>query len=167
MAKALSFSSEIFIIGVNPYVPVPKGILEQLFIDAQRNSGPIPVKGTLNGKLFIQTVVKYSDLWRLYLNGIMRKDAGIDVGDVAHVTLAFNAHPKVEHMPVLLLEALKKDAAAKSAYEVLAPYRKKEILRYLNSMKTEESLARNIGKIILHLKGEKTDTLHALMRTKK
>ncbi|MEO5572369.1 MAG: YdeI/OmpD-associated family protein [Bacteroidia bacterium] len=35
----------------------------------------------------------------------------------------------------------------------LSPYRQKEIMRYLNSMKTEESVKRNIAKIILHLTG--------------
>lgn len=52
-----SFSATIEIIGVNPYVEIPEDILQSLFDSAKKSSGPIPVKGTLNGHTFIQTLV--------------------------------------------------------------------------------------------------------------
>jgi hypothetical protein len=162
----VSYSGVIKIIGVNPYLSVPKKILSAIFKQSGKEKGPIPVKGTLNGKPFIQTLVKYQGEWRLYLNTPMRKAAGIDVGDKGIVEIAFDPKPRLEPMPPKFKLALSKDKTAKSTYEKLIPSRKKEILRYLNSMKTEASLEKNIEKFLMHLRGEKVDTLNALMRVK-
>ncbi|HET9137258.1 MAG TPA: YdeI/OmpD-associated family protein [Candidatus Kapabacteria bacterium] len=164
--KKLKFSSQIEIIGVNPYIYLPTAVLKALFTQAGKEKGPIPVKGTLNDKSFIQTLVKYQGQWRLYLNTPMRKAAGIDVGDKATVEIAFDPKPRLEPMPEKFKLALSKDKTAKAAYEKLIPSRKKEVLRYLNSMKTEASLEKNVEKFLMHLRGEKVDTLNALMRVK-
>ena len=83
----LSFSAMIAKIGVNPYVLIPAIVLNELFKQAGRNKGPIPVKSNLNGHAFIQNLVKFSGKWRLYLNTPMRKAAGIDVGDMADMKI--------------------------------------------------------------------------------
>jgi len=149
-----SFSAKIFIISkINPVVDVPEEVLEYLFKKAGKNKGPIPVKGKLNGKKFIQTVVKYGGAWRLYLNGPMRASAGIDTGDIANVEIDFDPAPPEISMNPSLAKALTKNKPAKAAFDALAPYRRKEILRYLGSMKTEESLARNVEKVVKNLLG--------------
>ncbi len=56
------FSAKVLIIGINPYVYLPEAVLSAIFKQAQRNKGPIPVRGTLNGKSFQQTLVKYQQL---------------------------------------------------------------------------------------------------------
>jgi uncharacterized protein YhdP len=166
-----SFSARIFIISkINPVVDVPDDVLEYLFKRAGKNKGPIPVKGKLNGKKFIQTVIKYGGAWRLYLNGPMRESAGISgdgTGDIADVEIDFDPAPRDVPMPAPLEKALRKNRPAQSEFEKLSPSRQKEILRYLGSMKTEESLMRNVEKVLKHLVGEKTDTLHGLMRREK
>jgi hypothetical protein len=163
-----SFSAKIFIISkINPVVDVPDEVLEALFEQAGRSKGPIPVRGLLNGAEFIQNVIKYEGAWRLYLNGPMRKSAGIDTGDMANVEIEFDPRPREEPVPGKFEAVLKASEVAKAEFDRLSPSRKKEILRYLNSMKTEESLVRNIEKVIKHLVGEPTDTLHALMRKEK
>ena len=87
MFRMKSFSSKIQLIGVNPYVLLPVSVLKHLFEQAGKDKGAIAVKGKLNGKSFIQNLVKYSGKWRLYLNGPMRQAAGIDVGDMANVEI--------------------------------------------------------------------------------
>lgn len=67
------FSARIYIIGVNPYVLLPAKTLKAIFQQAQKSKGPIPVRGTMNGAVYTQTLVKYSGKWRLYLNMPMRK----------------------------------------------------------------------------------------------
>ena len=148
-----SFIAKIYIIGVNPYVKVPKTILDELFQQSGKSKGPIPVKGFLNGKPFVQTLVKYAGVWRLYLNTPMRKAAGIDVGDTADVKIAFDSRPRVIPMHPKLKAALAKNKKAAAAFNRLSPSRQKEITRYIHSLKTEESLQRNIIKVISHLKG--------------
>ena len=149
-----SFSAKILKIGVNPYVLLPTPVLNQLFKQAGKDKGPIPVCGTLNGNEFVQTLVKYSGKWRLYLNTPMRKTSAIDVGDTAHVKIKFDSKPRIISMHPKLRIALNKNKKAKSTFDKLAPYRQKEILRYINFIKTEESVIRNIEKVINHLLGK-------------
>lgn len=164
-SRVKSFSAKIFIISkINPVVNVPDEVLEYLFKKAGKNKGPIPVRGKLNGEKFIQTVVKYQGAWRLYLNGEMRRSARVDTGDIARVEIDFDPVPRIVPMPPQLEKALRKNKVARVEFDKLSPSRQKEILRYLGSMKTEESLARNTEKIVKQLLGEKTDTLQALMR---
>ena len=56
---------------------------------------------------------------------------------------------------------------ANAEFEKLSPGRKKEILRYLGFLKSEEALMRNIDRVVKYLRGETTETLHALMRKPK
>ncbi|MEO8148257.1 MAG: YdeI/OmpD-associated family protein [Bacteroidia bacterium] len=151
-----SFSSLILKIGINPYVKVPSKVLNELFFQAGKSKGPIPVKGKLNGKPFIQHVVKYKGVWRLYLNTPMRKAAGIDVGDMAYVEIDFDNTPRIIPIHSKLADTLSKNKKAKETFEKLAPYRQKEIIRYVNSLKTEESVNRNIIKIMEHLTGKQS-----------
>ena len=112
-----SFSAKIFIIGVNPYVLLPETVLQSLCKRAARDKGPIPVRGTLNGNAFTQTLVKYSGKWRLYLNTPMRKATGIDVGDIANVKIEYNPEVRIIPMHPKLQEALQQNEKAKSAFE--------------------------------------------------
>ena len=148
-----SFSRRIIKLGINPCVDVPGTVMRELFKQAGRSKGPIPVKGKLNNKSFKQTVVKYRGSWRLYLNTPMRLDAGIDVGDTAKVAMKFDPQPRPVPMNPTLGRALAKNRRARKAFDDLTPSRQKEILRYLNSMKTEESTERNVRKIIHQLIG--------------
>jgi hypothetical protein len=157
-----SFLEKVAKIGINPYVSVPEDVLNSLFQQANKSRGPIPVRGRIKGKEFRQTLVKYQGAWRLYINGLMRQAAEVDVGDQVHVDIEFDPETRVERMHPKLTRALSQNKTAKAAFESLTPSRQKEILRYLNSMKTERSLERNVEKIIQHLLGEKPEGTRAL-----
>ena len=149
-----SFSAKIFKIGINPYVLIPATILKEIFKQAGKNKGPIPVCGTINEKKFTQTLIKYSGKWRLYLNTPMRKSAGIDVGDIANIEISFDPGDRTTPMHPKLKSALEKNKKALAEFNNQVPSRKKEILRYINSLKTEESLERNIKRAIGFLTGK-------------
>ena len=149
-----SFSAKIFKIGINPYVLLPATILKEIFKQAGKNKGPIPVCGTINENKFTQTLVKYSGKWRLYLNTPMRKSAGIDVGDIANIEISFDPGDRTTPMHPKLKSALEKNKKALAEFNNQVPSRKKEILRYINSLKTEESLERNIKRAIGFLTGK-------------
>lgn len=152
--KEYSFSAEMFIIGVNPYVFLPEQVISKLCKDAGKTKGAIPVKGTINGKDFIQTLVKYQGAWRLYINGIMRNAAGVDVGDKVEIAIAYDPSSREVPMHPKFKEALEKNAKAKEAFEKYPPSHQKEINRYLNNMKTDTRLKKNIDRIVRHLRGE-------------
>jgi hypothetical protein len=79
----IKFKAKIEMIGVNPFVFLPDSVLHEIFIQAGKNKGKIPVKIKIDGHEFTQTLIKWSGSWRLYLNTPMRKAAKKDVGDVS------------------------------------------------------------------------------------
>ena len=115
----VSFTAKILKIGINPYVGLPEDVLNTLFKQADKNKGPIPVRGTLNNKRFKQTLVKYQGAWRLYLNTQMRHDAGIDVGDDAKVEIEFDSEPRIVPIHPKFARALLKNKEVKAAFEKL------------------------------------------------
>jgi hypothetical protein len=159
-----AFSAVVRIIGINPYVTPPAAVRDALFAQAQKETSPIPVRGTLNDHAFTQTLVKYAGAWRLYLNGPMLKAAKLGVGDRAHVEIAYDPTPRTTPVHPLFAAALKADAKARAAFDALIPSRQKEILRYLQNLKSDASVARNVEIFLKHLRGDKTATHSALMR---
>lgn len=146
-----SFSAKIQIIGINPYVLLPQDLLKYIFQKAGKDKGAIPVELKIADKEFIQNLVKYSGKWRLYLNTPMRKAAGKDVGDIIKIKIDFDAKERVIPMHPKLKKVFQQDPVAKAAFNKLSPSRQKEILRYINFMKSEESVDKNIQRAINHL----------------
>lgn len=154
MSTSFTFSAEIKIIDINPYVFLPEEVLEGLFIQAGKSKGPIPVKGIMNGHGFIQTLVKFRNAWRLYLNTPMREATNTKVGDTVTITISYDSEPREEKMHPKLKDALHNHKEAKRVYDGLRPSLQKEIIRYINFLKTEESVNRNVEKAIRFLLGK-------------
>ena len=149
-----SFSAKIQIIGINPYVLLPSSLLKYIFQKAGKDKGAIPVKLKIGGEDFIQNLVKYSGKWRLYLNGPMRKAVSKDVGDTIKIKIDFDAKERTTPIHPKLKKAFKENREAKAAFDKLSPSRQKEILRYINNLKSEETVDKNIQRAIAHLTGK-------------
>ncbi|AKK74488.1 hypothetical protein OK18_19365 [Chryseobacterium gallinarum] len=149
-----SFTARLDIIGINPFVFVPEEVLAFIFTQSGRNKSPIPVKGTVNGKEFTQNLMKYLGEWRLYINLTMLKNSPQRVGEVIEVTLAYDNSDRIISIHPQLEEAIKKSAVASANFDKLIPSRRHELIRYINNLKTEAGIQRNIEKIIRHLHGE-------------
>lgn len=152
--KNYSFDATIEIIGINPYVQVPETILKEIFSQAGKNKGHIPVAGTINGLPYKQTLLKYSGLWQLYINTLMLKDSPKRVGETIKVTIEYDPSDRTIKPHPKLTEALKSNLEAKSKFDNLAPSIQKEIVRYISSLRTEESRNRNIERAINFLLGK-------------
>lgn len=150
----ITFKAKIDIIGINPFVLLPARVLKSIFTQAGKDKGPIRVKGTIDGHPYTQTLVKYSGHWRLYINGPMLKVSGKEVGDSTSLTIEFNPRKKVVPMHPRLEAALKANKKAKAKFDSLPPSRQEEICRYINHLKTEAAITKNIDKAIQHLLGK-------------
>jgi len=148
-----SFSAEIKIIGINPFVFLPHHALEALFEQAGKNKGKIPVRMSIDGHEFTQTLVKYSGSWRLYLNTPMRAAAKKQVGDMARFEIAYDSVPRIIEPHPELVKALNKNAEAKTMFENLSPSLQHEIVRYISYLKTDVSVERNVKRAINFLLG--------------
>jgi len=153
-SKIYKFSAEIYIIGANPFVFIPDVVLESVFRDANKNKGKIPVKMKIECHEFIQTLIKYSGHWRLYLNTPMRKMAQKEVGDTANFEIAFDPEERVIPMHPKLAKALNENLDAQRIFDSLRPSLQLEIIRYISFLKTQESLDKNVLRAVNFLLGK-------------
>jgi len=148
------FKAVIDIIGINPYVFVPDKILKSLFEKSGKEKGAIPVCGTINGKDYKQTLVKFSGHWRLYINTTMLKNSPKRIGETADITIAFDPEGRTITPHPKLIEALRAEPKAKQIFDGLSASRQKEIVRYISSLKTESSVDKNVSRAIDFLLGK-------------
>ena len=148
------FTAQLEIIGINPFVFIPEKILNEIFETSGKSKSPIPVKGTVNGKEFKQNLMKYLGEWRLYINLTMLKDSPKRIGEIIEVSVEFDDSERVISIHPQLDKAIKENPVALQNFENLIPSRRLELIRYINNLKTEASIQRNVEKIIKHLHGE-------------
>src|SRR5262245_46241981 len=149
----IKFKAKIEIIGVNPFVFLPDKVLHQIFAQAGKNKGKIPVKIKIDGHEFPQTLIKWSGSWRLYLNIPMRKAAKKDVGDIANFEIVFDPIERIVSMHPKFEKALRENKEAKKVFDSLRPSLQLEINRYFSFLKSESAVDRNVTKAIQFLLG--------------
>lgn len=152
--KAVYFNAVIDIIGINPFVFVPEPVLKDLFREFGKDKGPVPVKGTINGKAYQQTLVKFAGEWRLYINTVMLPKSPERVGENIEVSIELDFSDRTIHPHPKLVRALKDNPEADAVFKSLAPSLQNEIVRYIANLKTEASVERNVEKAIGFLLGK-------------
>lgn len=150
--------------GINPCVVPPDDVLKYVFKQAHKHKGPIPVRGTIGGAQYTQTLVKYLNHWRLYINGPMLKNSGYKNGSVASITIEFDPSSRPERPHKEFAAALQTSAKCTAAFLSLIPSHRKEINRYINHIKTDATRKKNIGIVMQFLRGERPAGLHAVLR---
>jgi hypothetical protein len=148
------FFAKLDIIGVNPYVYLPGELLEALLALAGQHKGKVPVRGTVNGQPYRQTLVKYAGAWRLYINMTMLKDSPRRIGEELEVSIEYDPDDRSIAMHPKLQAALEENPKAKAVFEQLSPSRQLEIVRYIAHLKSEASVERNVARAVGFLTGE-------------
>ncbi|TSJ47934.1 DUF1905 domain-containing protein [Fluviicola chungangensis] len=148
------FDAKIKIIGMNPFVFVPGPVLADLFREFGKDKGPVPVKGTVNGKPYQQTLVRYAGEWRLYINTKMLPKSPERIGEKIKIGIELDLSDRTIQPHPKLVQALKENAQANVIFESLAPSLQHEIVRYIANLKTEASVDRNVIKAIDFLLGK-------------
>jgi hypothetical protein len=147
------FKANIDIIGINPFVFIPENILKDIFKQAGKEKGFIPVKGIINAKPYKQTLVKFKGYWRLYINTTMLKNSPHRIGETIELSITFDPIERTITPHPKFIKALEENSNAKIVFNGLAPSKKHEIIRYISFLKTETSVDRNITKAIDFLLG--------------
>jgi hypothetical protein len=148
------FNAAIDIIGINPFVYVPKQILQEIFIQAGKDRGHIPVCVEINHRKYKQTLVKFSGEWRLYINTSMLKNSPKRVGEIINIAIEFDPSDRTIQPHPEFLQALDRNIEAKQVFERLSVSRQKEIIRYISFLKSAESVTKNVKKAIGFLTGK-------------
>lgn len=148
------FEAEIAIIGINPFVYVPAEILREIFRQAGKEKGKIPICGTINGRPYQQTLIKYQGDWRLYVNTTMLKNSPKRIGEIIALTIEVDYSDRSIKPHQKFVDALEQNQEAKVVFDQLSPSLQNEMVRYIANLKTEMSIDKNIVKAIGFLLGK-------------
>ena len=149
-----SFKAEIEIIGINPFVFVPKHILKKIFVQAGKDKGYIPISGIINGKEYVQTLLKYRGYWRLYINTTILPNSPKRIGELIKVIIKLDTQDRTIKPNPKLVKAFDENKEAKNVFDKLTASKQKEIISYISYLKTDVSIEKNIEKIIGFLIGK-------------
>lgn len=153
------FKAKIYKAGINPCVKVPRKITSNMVA----TKGYISVKGKIRDHVFTQTLVPVKgEGYRLYVNGPMIKGADVSLGQIVNFEIEQASLKKRAHR---MHKALKKKLVENNllhSFKKLSPSHQKEILKYLSYIKTEETLIRNVDKVVKGLKGTEPSSLFRL-----
>ncbi|WP_144282001.1 YdeI/OmpD-associated family protein [Chryseobacterium echinoideorum] len=128
-------------------IQVSEGILEQL------NGGKKPlVKVTLNGYTYRSAVGKMDGEFMISLSAENRANANVQGGQTLEVILELDTEQRTVELPKELQDEFDNNEDAKSAFEKLAPSRKKAMVLSINEAKTDETRKKRIEKAINSLK---------------
>lgn len=144
------FTAIIHKAGINPYVSIPLPVSAAFF-----RHGYIPVKGYIEKFPIKANLVPVgNNRYRLYVNGDMRKGAQVTVGDHVTVRLDLDTQPRILPEPKALKKALAKNPRERDIWCSIRPSQRREILLYLNYLKSAEAIERNAKKVIAMLKNK-------------
>ncbi len=150
-----TFKAKIYKIGINWAVDVPVKISNQLI----REKGYIQIKGTINNFPFSKSLVPVKDSpYRLFVNYLMMKGGKTALGKTATFSIEQDHQKKETKYPMSkLLRSRLSETGLVEVFDNLTAARKMDILRYLDRLKTEETLIRNVEKVIAQLKRKEKD----------
>lgn len=150
-----TFKAKIYKVGINACVDVPAEITGKM----EPRAGHIKIKGKINGFDFGKNLVPVKDgPHRLFVNIPMLKGGQTGLGQYAEFEIRqnFESEKKTYPMPPQLKERLRSKGLEEN-FNKLTASRKKDILKYLNYIKTEATLERNIEKLITKMENREKD----------
>jgi hypothetical protein len=158
MKQRVDLTGRVLIVGVNPYVDVSA---ERVTMLRPAWRKPLPVLVRINGgpkKPWRTNLIPTGGgPFRLYLHGAMRATADIEVGDEVRIGLevdtAYHTNP-AHSMPQWFQAALDADSKINENWLRLSPSQRKEVVRYLGALKSEEARERNLQRALSVLRGE-------------
>jgi Bacteriocin-protection, YdeI or OmpD-Associated/Domain of unknown function (DUF1905) len=148
----------VLIVGVNPYVYVSPEQVTTLRSEWRR---PLPVLVWINegseAPWRTNLMPTAGGPFRLYLHGAMRATAKVQVGDEVRIGLEvddeYDSKP-AHSMPPWLRSEIDADSRVSENWLKLSPSQRKEVVRYLGALKSDEARERNLQRVLSVLRGE-------------
>ncbi|MET0300132.1 MAG: DUF1905 domain-containing protein [Flavitalea sp.] len=143
------FSAKLYKIGINLVVDVPLKITSRLVA----TRGLIRIRGFINEHPFHTTLMPVKEKpYILYVNIPMLKGAGVqESGRATFLIEQDNANYEVHYPMLPALDKQLKEHKLTKNFNLLSESRKKDILKYLNNVKSVKTLNKHIGTVIQKL----------------
>jgi hypothetical protein len=114
------------------------------------------VQVTANGATVAARIARMGGENLLGFSKKLRADLGVEIGDVIDVVIALDAGPREFEVPPALAAAFADDAAAKAAFDALAPSRRKEFTSWIDEAKRNETKQSRLEQTLQMLREGRT-----------
>jgi hypothetical protein len=142
------FAAKIYKLGIIRVVDVPLEVSRSL--DAGR--GHIPVQGTVERVPLRTTLVPAGNgRHRLAIHGDIYRKLRIDAGAVVEISIEPDEESREPVLPPSLVAALKFSPAATAEFRAMTTALRRQIVRYLTSARSIETVERRIAKFVARL----------------
>ncbi len=138
------FAGRIYRVGLIRYVDVPPEISKTF-----GRSPHVPVTGTIEG-IPVQTtlVSRGKGAYRMAVHGDVRKKLHADSGAVVEVAIALDEEPREPVLPPAMVLALRNAPGAQRKFREMTTALRRQVVRYLTSVKSQETLERRVCKLV-------------------
>jgi hypothetical protein len=114
------------------------------------------VRVTANGATVAARIGRMGGENLLGFSKKLRADLGVEIGDVVDVAIVLDAAPREVEVPPALVVALGEDPAAKAAFDALAPSYRKELARWIDEAKRDETRSARVERTLRMLREGRT-----------
>jgi hypothetical protein len=114
------------------------------------------VRVTANGSTVAARIGRMGGENLLGFSKKLRADLGVEIGDVLDVVIALDTAPRQVELPPELVTALGEDAAARAAFDALAPSHRKEFARWIDEATRDETRRSRAGQTLQMLRTGRT-----------
>jgi hypothetical protein len=139
------FSAKIYKVGIIRFVDVPADVSRVLGDGAAH----VAVKGEIEGHpLQTMLVSRGKGCYRMAIHGDIRKKLKADSGGVVELAIERDEESREPVLPPALVLALRNSPKAQSVFRNMTTALRRQIVRYLTSVKRQGTLERRVSKLI-------------------
>jgi Domain of unknown function (DUF1905)/Bacteriocin-protection, YdeI or OmpD-Associated len=137
------FSAKIYKVGMIRFVDVPANVSQAVGDGATH----VAVKGEVDGVPLRSTLVsRGKGCYRLAIHGDIRKKLRIDSGAAVEIAIEKDEESREPVLPPALVLALRNSPKAQAAFRQMTTALRRQVVRYLTSVKQQQTLERRISK---------------------
>ena len=158
------FCGRIYKIGFIRFLDVPADVSRELSDGATT----VAVRGTVEGAPLKTTLVpRGHGCHRLAIHGEIRKKLRVDTGAIVEVALQRDEESREPALPPALTLALRQSPKAQAEFRSMTTALRRQIVRYLTSVKQQATLERRVAKFVQRLGKRKRRTLKGAAKPQK
>lgn len=139
------FSGRMYRVGLIRFVDVPAEVSQAI----GNGAAHVAVRGEVDGVAVQSTLVsRGKGCYRLAIHGDIRKKLKVDAGAIVEIAIERDEGPREPVLPPALVLALRNSPKAQKAFRRMTTALRRQLVRYLTSVKQQETLERRVVKMV-------------------
>jgi Bacteriocin-protection, YdeI or OmpD-Associated/Domain of unknown function (DUF1905) len=157
------FSAKIYKVGIIRFVDVPPEVSRTIGGAAAN----VAVFGKVEGIPVRTTLVsRGKGLYRMAIHGDIRKSLHVDSGAVVEIAIERDEESREPVLPPALVLALRHSSKAQAVFRSMTTALRRQVVRYLTSVKQQPTLERRVTKLVRRLEQRKIRAAKPKVRSK-